>query len=43
MLHYKLLMMGDDNDATKGGCNIIQQSNIVNGRDDRKWRKRYSR
>jgi hypothetical protein len=35
-MHYKLLRMGDDGDAAKGGCNIIQQSNIVNGREDRK-------
>ncbi len=35
-MHYKLLRMGDDGDAPKGGHNIIQQSNIVNGREDRK-------
>ncbi len=31
-MHYKLLRMGDDGDAAKGGRDIIQQSNIVNGR-----------
>jgi hypothetical protein len=36
MMHYELLRMGDDGDATKGGCDIIQQSNIVNGREDKK-------
>jgi hypothetical protein len=36
MMHYKLLRMGDDGNAAKGGRNIIQQSNIVNGREDRK-------
>jgi hypothetical protein len=35
-MHYKLLRMGGDGNAAKGGCNIIQQSNIVNGREDRK-------
>jgi hypothetical protein len=28
--------MGDDGNVTKGGRNIIQQSNIVNGREVRK-------
>ncbi len=35
-MHYKLLRMGDDGNATKGERDIIQQSNIVNGREDRK-------
>ncbi len=35
-MHYKLLRMGDDGNATKGGHNIIQQSNIVYRREDRK-------
>jgi hypothetical protein len=30
-MHYKLLRMGDDGDAAKGGRNIIRQLNIVNG------------
>jgi hypothetical protein len=28
--------MGDDGNAAKGGRGIIQQSNTVNGREDRK-------
>jgi hypothetical protein len=35
-MHYGLLRMGDDSNAAKGGHDIIQQSNIVNGREDRK-------
>jgi hypothetical protein len=36
MMYYELLRMGDDGDAAKGGRDIIQQSSIVNGREDRK-------